>query len=154
MSFLALPHLRCMTAANDSVLHELDVEGDGRLVTDENTASLERSVPGEAEVFAVDLCSRREPQAGTAPGSPGGWGRSLDGEYRIASDAPNGQVARDRQFSAPARVCAIGFVESQHSRNCCELPVHIEDHHVLDLEFGQGMGRIKVPGGRGGLQYS
>ncbi len=56
-----------MTGANDSVLHELDVEGDGHFFTDENTASLEPSVPGEAEVFAVDLCSRREPQAGTAP---------------------------------------------------------------------------------------
>ena len=75
-----------MTAANDSVLHELDVEGDGHLVTDENTASLEPSVPGEAEVFAVDLCSRRGPQAGTAPVILGGWGRSLYGEYHVAGD--------------------------------------------------------------------
>ncbi len=65
-----------MTGANDSGLHESDVEGDGHLVTDENTSSLERCVPGEAEVFAVDLCSRREPQAGIAPGILCGWGRS------------------------------------------------------------------------------
>jgi len=34
-----------MTPANDSGLHQLDVEGDGHLVTDESTASLERYVP-------------------------------------------------------------------------------------------------------------
>ncbi len=37
------------------------IEGDGHLVTDKNAASLQRSVPGEAEVFAVNLfaiCNR------------------------------------------------------------------------------------------------
>ena len=46
--------------------------------------------------------------------------------------------------SLDARVCVIGFVQGQHSRNCCELPLHIGDHHVFDLEFGHGMGRMKV----------
>ena len=29
-----------------------------------------------------------------------------------------------------------GFVQSQHSRNCFEVPLHMGDHHVFDLEFG------------------
>src|SRR6266550_5626429 len=75
ISFLAVPHLRCMTAANDSVLHELDVEGDGHLVTDENTASLERSLQARPKslrlIFVVAESSRRVLPQGSLAGGVG-----------------------------------------------------------------------------------
>ncbi len=37
----------------------------GHIVTDENAAGLQHRVPGQAEVFAVDLRGRGEPRAGT-----------------------------------------------------------------------------------------
>jgi hypothetical protein len=39
-----------------SGLHELDLENDGDLVSNENAAGLEGGVPGQAEVLSVDLC--------------------------------------------------------------------------------------------------
>ena len=64
-----------MAAAKDSVLHELDIEGDGHFIADKNAAGFQHGVPGQAEVFAVDLRGRRKSQARIAPGVPGGRGR-------------------------------------------------------------------------------
>jgi hypothetical protein len=37
-------------------------------VTNEDSAGLESGVPGQAEVFLVDLCNRRDRISGVAPG--------------------------------------------------------------------------------------
>src|SRR4029453_3505833 len=179
-----------MTVANHSGLHELEVESDGHLVTDKNTARLQSSVPSQAKVFAVDLRGRREPQAGIAPWILGGRGRSVDGKNHAAGDVADARVARDRLLSPLAaedarrlegqrgkllyvkeiralqmsvalgiarvdggrldgsldtRVRVIGFVQGQHSSDRWELPSHVGDHHVFDLEFGHGMYRVDIP---------
>src|SRR6266568_8340267 len=51
-----------------SGLYELDIERNGDFVTNENATGLERRVPGQAEVFAVDLGRSRGRDPGIAPG--------------------------------------------------------------------------------------
>src|SRR5712664_2374607 len=190
-SFLRHTAFDVWRTANDSGLYELGIEVDRHIVTDENAAGLQRSVPRQAELFAVDFRCRRESQARIAPWILSGWGRSFNGKYHLAGDAANGQVALDRQFSVAgagdtrrleeqrgellcvkevlafqvcvalgiacvdgghvyrsldARVNVIGLIQSQHSSDGCELPLHIGDHHVLDLEFSHGMDRVDIPG--------
>jgi hypothetical protein len=41
-----------------SGLHELDIESDGDLFTHQNATRLECSIPGQAEVLAIDLRDR------------------------------------------------------------------------------------------------
>jgi hypothetical protein len=48
-------------------LHELHIESDGDLVSNEDSAGLEGSVPGQAEVLSVNLCDRRARNSGVAP---------------------------------------------------------------------------------------
>ena len=50
-----------------SMVHELDIKGDGELVTNENAAGLEGSVPRQAEVLSVNLRDRRDRNPGVAP---------------------------------------------------------------------------------------
>jgi hypothetical protein len=42
----------------NSSLYELHFEGDGNVIADKKAAAFERCVPGQAEVFAADLCGR------------------------------------------------------------------------------------------------
>jgi hypothetical protein len=42
----------------NSSFYELHVERDGDFIADQKTAALERCIPGQAEVFAADLCGR------------------------------------------------------------------------------------------------
>jgi len=51
-----------------SGLHKLGIESDGDLVANENAASLECSIPGQAEVLSVDFCGRRDGNTCVAPG--------------------------------------------------------------------------------------
>ena len=51
-------------------LRELDVESDRDLLTNENATRLKNCVPGQAEVFAIDLCARRDHTAGITPRIP------------------------------------------------------------------------------------
>ena len=50
-----------------SGLHELDIERDGDLVTNQNAAGLERSVPRQAEVLAIDRGDRGDWDPGITP---------------------------------------------------------------------------------------
>jgi len=50
-------------------LHELSVESNGHFLTHENATSLKGSVPGQAEILAIDLCARRNRDSSVAPGS-------------------------------------------------------------------------------------
>src|SRR5215467_15359232 len=84
---------------NDSGLDELHVESDGDLVADQKATGLERRIPGETKVFAVDLRRSRQSQAGVAPGNSGRGSRSLYMENRVAGDAMNREVASYGQFS-------------------------------------------------------
>jgi hypothetical protein len=76
-------------------LHELDIESDGNLVSNQNAAGLEGGVPGQAEVFSVDLCTRRDCDPCVAPGILGRWCRTLYREADLASDAVDSEVAFD-----------------------------------------------------------
>jgi hypothetical protein len=45
-------------------LHELDIESNSDLVSNEDSAGLEGSVPGQAEVLPIDLCGHRNRNSG------------------------------------------------------------------------------------------
>src|SRR4029077_21233116 len=79
-------------------LHELDVERDGHLVANENAAGLERRVPGQAEVFTVNLRGRRYRNSRVAPGILCRRGWAFNGKEDLTGDTPNGQVALYGQF--------------------------------------------------------
>jgi len=80
-------------------LHELDLESDGDLVADQNAPGLERSVPGQAEVLAIDLRSRRDRNPGVAPWVLARRGWTLHSKINLAGYSVNCQVALDRQLS-------------------------------------------------------
>jgi hypothetical protein len=42
----------------NSSLYKLHFERDGNVIADKKAAAFERCVPGQAEVFAADLCGR------------------------------------------------------------------------------------------------
>src|SRR6266446_1811413 len=90
-------------------LHELDVERDGHLVANENATGLKRGVPGQAEVFTVDLRRRRYRNSGVAPGILCRRGWAFNGKEYLACDAPNGQVALYGQFSVLDKADARGL---------------------------------------------
>src|SRR5580700_9576568 len=94
---------------NDSSLHELHVERDGDLVTDENSTCFQRGVPVQAEVFTVNLSCSRQADASISPRILGRRSRSLNGEDNITSDAVNGKVARHRVFAIANSAYARGF---------------------------------------------
>src|SRR6266480_1908124 len=82
-----------------SGLYELDIERNGDLVTNENASSLKRRVPGQAEVFAVDLGRRRGRDPDIAPGILRRRCWPFNCKRHLAGNAPHGQVAVDFQFS-------------------------------------------------------
>src|SRR5262245_46263905 len=55
-------------AQDHSGLHELNIQSDSYLVANKNAAGFECSVPGQAEVFSVDLGRGRDRYPGIAPG--------------------------------------------------------------------------------------
>src|SRR6266576_3909501 len=92
-----------------SRLYELDIERNGDLVTNENAASLKRRVPGQAEVFPVDLGRRRGSDPGIAPGILRWRGWPFYCKGHLAGNAPDGQVAVDLQFSFTDNFDVAGF---------------------------------------------
>src|SRR5579862_9036280 len=110
----------CLTGRNDIsasflsrlCFHELNIESDGHFVADENAASLECSVPGQAEVFAVDLGRRRNRHTGVAPGILHRWCWAFNCKRCLASNAADGEVALDLEF-AIADNLDIGGLERQ-----------------------------------------
>src|SRR5260370_40677906 len=109
------------------------MERDGGVVADENPTSLERGVPGQAEVFAVDLCGRRYRNPGVAPGILRRRGWAFNGKEQLARDAPNGQVALYRQFPVPDKSDARGF-EGQRG----EL-LHVAEVGALHVRIALGV---------------
>src|SRR6202795_3004110 len=91
----------CLTVRINLSLHELDVERDGHLVANENAAGLKRRVPGQAEVFTVDLRGRRYRNSRVSPGILRRRGWAFNGKDNLARDAPHGQVALYGQFPVP-----------------------------------------------------
>jgi len=88
-----------MTSGSMLGLHELDVESNGDLVTDQNATCLECSVPRQAEILAVDLCARGDRNSGVAPGILRRWSWPFNRKADFARQPPNSQVAFHRQFS-------------------------------------------------------
>src|ERR1700685_2373425 len=88
-----------MTAGCLLGLHELDIESYGDVVTDQNAASLECSVPRQSEVFAADLCARRDRNSGIAPRILRRRSWPFNRKANFARHSPDSQVAFDRQFS-------------------------------------------------------
>ncbi len=91
------------------MVHELDIEGDGDLVTNENAAGLEGSVPRQAEVLSVNLRDRRDCNSGVAPWILRRWCWPFNRKADLAGNATDGQVAFDRQLSIPDDADALGF---------------------------------------------
>src|SRR5260370_16120901 len=172
--------------------YELGIERNGNLVTNQNAAGLQRRVPGQAEVFAVDLGRRRGRDPGKSPGILRRRCWPFNRKRHLAGNAPDGQVAVDFQFSftdnfdvagferqagklldvqevgalevrvalrfagfnrgrfnqcLDARLCRVAFSVVEDSSDFGEMPLHVGNHHVLDLEFGGRVWRGNVPGG-------
>src|SRR6266853_5635793 len=118
--------------SDKSSLYELDVERDGHLVADENAAGFERCVPSEAEVFPIDLCGRRYCHAGVAP-RIFRWQRwTFDGEYHLARDASNSEVALYGDFSV-----ADGADAGRFERERGKL-LHVEEVGALQMRIALG----------------
>jgi hypothetical protein len=90
-------------------LCELDIESDRNLVTNQNSAGLEGSIPGQAKVFSVDLCGRGDRNPGVTPWILGRWRWPFDRKADLAGNATDGQVAFDFQLSIPDDADALGF---------------------------------------------
>src|SRR5712692_283587 len=118
---------------DNSSLHELDVERDGHLVANENATSLERGVPGQAEVFTVDLCGSRYRNSGIAPRILRWRGWTFNGKDHLASDSANGQVALDGQFSVPSKADARGLEEQRGEF------LHVEEVGALQVRIALGV---------------
>src|SRR6202162_1235734 len=122
----------CDWRADKSSLYELDVERDGHLVADENATSFERRVPSQAQVFAIDLCSRRYCHAGIAP-RIFRWQRwTFDGEYHLARDASNGEVTLYGDFSV-ADGADAGRLERERGKL-----LHVEEVGALQMRIALG----------------
>src|SRR4051794_28429330 len=104
-----MPTKQCLGGSDRSRLYELDIERNSDLVTNENAASLKRCVPGQAEVFPVDLGRRRRRDPGIAPGILCRRGWPLNCKGHLAGNAPDGQVAVDLQFSSADNFDVAGF---------------------------------------------
>src|ERR1700733_3767649 len=90
-------------------LHELDIESDGDLISNENSAGFEGSVPGQTEVLSVDLCDRRDRNSGVPPGILRRWSWPFNGKANFARHPPDSQVAFHRQLSILDDTDALGF---------------------------------------------
>src|SRR6267154_3655970 len=118
--------------SDKSSLYELDVERDGHLVADENATGFERRVPGQAEVFAIDLCSRRYGHASVAPRIFRRWRWTFDGEYYLACDASNGQAALDGDFSVADRADACRLKRQRGKL------LHVDEVGTLQMRIALG----------------
>src|SRR6185437_2481437 len=76
-----------------SALKQLDFQADLDLVPDQHAASLERLVPAQAEILAVDLAGGLEAAAGAAPGIFGDGGGCFDRERDWLGHAMDGEIA-------------------------------------------------------------
>src|SRR5437868_217934 len=123
------PRFRCLPSGDDSSLNELDFQRDGHFVADENAAGLKRRIPGQAVVFAVDLCSRGDSNPCIAPGIFRRWSRPFHVKDHLTSDATNGQITLDREFSVADQTNARGF-----ERQCREL-LYMEEIGTLEVRI-------------------
>ena len=123
-------------------LHELDIESNGDLVSNENSASLEGSVPGQAEVLSVDLCDRRDRNSGVAPGILRRRSRPFNRKADLADNAVDGEVAFDGQLSVPDDADAPGF-EVQGRK-----PLHVKEIGALKVSIALVIARwFRIHGG-------
>ena len=88
-----------------SGLHELDLDGDGDLVTNENSTGLEGSIPRQAEVLTADLCARRDRNPGVAPWVLGRWSWPFHRKPGLTGDAVDAQVAHALDTIAASEQC-------------------------------------------------
>jgi hypothetical protein len=100
---------RAAVRGPQSGLDELDIERDRDFIANENAAGLETSVPGEAEVFAIDLCGRRDCNPSIAPGVFRRRRWPFDREADLAGHAMYIQIAIDCQLAIPHDADVIGF---------------------------------------------
>jgi hypothetical protein len=87
--------------ARELGLHELCFESNGDLVADQNATSLERSVPRQAEVLAVDLCARRDRNSGVAPGVLRRWSWPFNREADLAGNATDRPAGPKKEEAEP-----------------------------------------------------
>src|SRR5438128_3452495 len=123
-------------AANDLGLYKLDIQGDGHLVANKNATGLKRRVPGQAVIFAVDLCCRRDRNSGIAPRILGRRGWPFSGKDNLARDAANGQVALDSQLSVPNKADARGLERQRR-----EL-LHVQEVLALQVRVALSIARL------------
>jgi len=90
-------------------LYELDIERNGHVLTNQNAARFERSVPGQAEILSVDLGGSGNRNSRVAPGILGGWRWPFHHKANLVGYAMDGQIAFDRQLSIPDDSDALGF---------------------------------------------
>src|SRR5579863_9508236 len=90
-------------------LHELDIESDRDLVTNQNAAGLESSVPVQAEVLTIDLCDGRDRNSRIAPRVLGRWRWPFNRKADLVGYAMDSQIALDRQLSIPDDADTFGF---------------------------------------------
>src|SRR5205814_5522152 len=119
--------------ADHSSFEEFCVERDGHFVPDQNATGLKRRVPGQTEVFAVDLCGRGCRNPGTAPRIFRRRGWPVNVKNRLAGYAPNRQVSLDGQFTVPNKADARGL-----ERKRGEL-LHMEEVGALQVRIALGV---------------
>jgi hypothetical protein len=118
-------------------LHELDIESESDFVTNQNAPGLKGGVPGQAEVFSVDLCGRGDRNPSVAPGILRRRCGPFDRKADLAGNATDGQVAFDPLVSvAVDRLYKKGFV----SRVECS-----EDRRVRTVSLTEKGRQMFVP---------
>src|SRR6185437_9615349 len=110
-----------------SGLHELQVERDGDIFADEDTARLESGIPGEAEIFAIDFCYSGEPDSRVAPRVFALRRGPFRFESDWARDAMNGKLPGDLQL-----IVASPLDAARTERQSGKL-FHIEEVRALEV---------------------
>src|SRR5690606_4100341 len=110
-----------------SALDRSDLELDGHLFGDQDSAGFEGGIPVDAPVLAVDLGGAFEPDAGVAPRVDGGTGE-LDVEGDRSGLAPDGEIAR-YLVSIVALVLDPGRLEA-------DLGILVHGEEVVAAEVG------------------
>ena len=126
--------------ADNSSSEEFRVERDGHLVANQDATGLERCVPSQTKVFAVDLCGRGYRNSGTAPGILRRRSWPVHGKEHFAGDTANGQVALYRQLSVPDKPDVRGL-ERQGGKL-----FHVEEVGTLQVRIALSVSRFN--GGR------
>src|SRR5579875_1860705 len=109
-SFWRLPRGFCSTAdAFLRCLNELGVDRKRYFVAHQHAAAFKRSVPGEAEVLAIDLRRRRNADAQIAPWVLARRAQAFDGKGYRPGHPADGQVALNLEFPSPGRFYGRGF---------------------------------------------